>query len=330
MQNRVYRTRTGCMVPVVILAAIALLCIPATATVAFTTSVPQTLAKGDTFTISGTGAQNGSVIVWVIGRNYFDTITTVPDTNGNFTLALLPDETSRFSSGQYAVVIQDPGTNGRPEIGYRVDDAGNISFLNRQAIFADIGPKQGIKANAEPVVRILLEGAALPGTDDILTPYYFFIEEPSVNFDRGSATGPDGQLPNVTVGERITISGTTNMGVENLLHADLRNLDTNSLIGSRTIPVTARDRLNQWSFELDTADLLPGEYFVTVGWMKSNTTGTGSALVHVVPESGSNAVHPFNGRLASFAGGLSLPVIVGGTVLFGVGCILIVLQKKKI
>ena len=305
MQNRMYRIRTGYMVPAVMLIAITLLCIPATASVAFTTSVPQTLAKGDTFTISGTGAQNGSVIVWVIGRNYFDTISTVSDTNGNFTRAILPDETSRFSSGQYAVVIQDPGANGRPEIGYHVDAAGNISFLNRQTVLEDIGPKQGIKANAEPVARILVEGAALPGTDDILTPYYFFIEEPSVNFDQEPSTVPEGQLPNVTVGERITIRGTTNMGVENLLHADLRNLDTNSLIGSRTIPVTTRDRLNQWSFELDTAGLLPGEYFVTVGWMKSNTTGTGSTIVRVIPEPGLNIVRPFSG-------GFSLPVITGG------------------
>ena len=304
MQNRANRIRTGYMVPAVMLIAITLLCIPATASVAFTTSVPQTLAKGDTFTISGTGAQNGSVIVWVIGRIYFDTITTVPDTNGNFTLAIPSDETSRFSSGRYAVVIQDPGANGRPEIGYHVDAVGNISFLNRQAIFADIGPKQGIKAIAEPVARILVEGAALPGTDDFLTSYYFFIEEPSVNFDREPFTVPEGQFPNVTVGEHITISGTTNMGVENPLHADLRNLDTNTLVGTRTIPVTAGGQKNRWSFDLDTAGLPSGEYFVTVGWMKSNTTGTGSTIVRVLPGPGLNMVR-------QFSGGFILPAITG-------------------
>lgn len=303
MQKRANRIWTGCRVAAVLLAAIALLCIPAAASVAFTTSTPQTLAKGDTLAISGTGAQNGSVTVWVIGRNYFDTVTTVPDKDGNFTLALPPEETARFSSGRYAVVIQDPGTNGRPEIGWRADIAGNISFLNGQKVLADIGPKHGITANAEAVVRILETGAALPGTDDVLTPYYFFIEEPSISFDTMSAA--EGGFPEVTAGEHITISGTTNMGVENPLHADLRNLDTNTLVGTQTIPVTAGGQKNRWSFELDTAGLPSGEYFVTVGWMKSNTTGTGSTIIRITPKPGLNAVLPFSG-------GFSLPVITGG------------------
>jgi hypothetical protein len=160
-------------VPVVVLVAILLLCMPAAASVTFTTSTPQTLAKGDTLAISGTGAQNGSVTVWVIGRNCFDTVTTEPDKDGNFILVLPPEETARFSSGRYAVVIQDPGANGKAEIGWRADSPGNISLLNGQTVLVDIGPTQGITANAEPVVRSLEEGAALSGTDDVLTPYYF-------------------------------------------------------------------------------------------------------------------------------------------------------------
>jgi len=303
MQKRTNRIRTGYRVTAVMLAATLLLCIPAAASITFTTSTPQTLAKGDTLAISGTGAQNGSVTVWVIGRDYFETVTTVPDKDGYFTLAIPPEETARFSSGRYAVVIQDPGTNGRPEIGYRSDSAGNISFLNGQAVFADIGPTRGITANAEPVARILVGGTALPGTDDVLAPYYVFIEEPSISFDNISAA--DSQFPEVTAGKRITISGTTNMGVENSLHVDLRNLDTNTLIGTRTIPVTAGGQKNRWSFDLDTAGLPPGEYFVTVGWMKSNVTGTGSTIVRVISGSGLNMMRPFSG-------GFSLPVITGG------------------
>jgi len=289
MKDRTFKIREGRKwTSAIVLAVLSLLCIPATAEMAFTPSVPQTLAKGDTFTISGTGAHNGSVTVWVIGRDYFDRITTVPDTNGTFALTLTPETTTRFSSGQYAFVIQDPGMNGNAEIDYRFDGAGNISLLNGRAVLADIGPKQDIRADAEPIVRILLTGATRPGVDDILTPHYFFIEEPSVHFDQKSRANPDGQLPDVTVGERITLSGTTNMGVENLLHADLRNLKTNTLISSRTIPVIAEGRMNRWSFELETTGLSPGEYSVTVGWMKSNTTGTGTTLVtlHEKPDSG--------------------------------------------
>jgi hypothetical protein len=303
MQKRTNRIRTGYRVTAVMLAAIFLLCIPGAASITFTTSTPQTLAKGDTLAISGTGAQNGSVTVWVIGRNYFDTVTTVPEKNGNYSLVIPPEETARFSSGRYAVVIQDPGTNGRAEIGWRADRAGNISLLNGHTVLAEIGPREGITANAEPVVRSLEEGTARPGTDDVLAPYYVFFEEPSISFDNVSAA--DGQFPEVTAGEHITISGTTNMGVEKPLHADLRNLDTNTLVGTRTIPVTAGGQKNRWSFDLDTAGLPSGEYFVTVGWMKSNVTGTGSTIVRVLPGPGLNELWPFPGEF-------SLPPIFGG------------------
>jgi len=290
-------------VPVVVLVAILLLCMPAAASVTFTTSTPQTLAKGDTLAISGTGAQNGSVTVWVIGRNCFDTVTTEPDKDGNFILVLPPEETARFSSGRYAVVIQDPGANGKAEIGWRADSPGNISLLNGQTVLVDIGPTQGITANVEPVVRSLEEGVALSGTDDVLTPYYFFIEEPTISFDQRSAA-PDDPFPEVTAGEKITIRGTTNIGTENFLHADLRNLDTSSFIGTQKIPVVAGGQKNRWSFILDTTGLPSGEYFVTVGWMKSNTTGTGSTIVCVLPGQCLTLVRPFSG-------GFILPAVSG-------------------
>jgi hypothetical protein len=304
MQGPMALSWTNLAEPAVVLTVIFLLCIPAAASVTFTASTPQTLAKGDTLAISGTGAQNGSVTVWVIGRNYFDTVTTVPDKDGNFNLAIPPEETARFSSGRYAVVIQDPGTNGNDEIGWRAKRAGNISLMNGHTVLAEIGPREGITANAEPVVRSLEEGTTLPGTDDVLAPYYVFIEEPSISFDNISAA--DGQFPEVTAGKRITISGTTNIGVENLLHADLRNLDTNTLIGTWTIPVTTGGQKNRWSFELDTSGLPQGEYFVTVGWMKSNVTGTGSTIVHVLPGTGLTLVRPFSGEfsLSALAGGI--------------------------
>jgi hypothetical protein len=303
---------------------------PVGASMTFTLSGQQTLAKGDSFTITGTGATNGSIAVWIIGRDYFTIKTANPDREGNYSLIVKPEETGQFSSGQYAFVIQDPGANKKMDIESRVAGNGNITLQNEGTAIADIGPKQGIRTSAEPVVRILQTRTTLPRIDDILTPYYFIVEEPAIHFDQKSRANPDGQLPILTVGERITISGTTNMGVENSLHADIRNLDTNTLISTKTIPVIAGRDTNRWSFELDTAGFSPGEYFVTVGWMKSNTTGTGSTIFTVVAESDPTLVSRNSGTLGTNAGGtLPLPVIIGGVVLLGICALFVLSQRRK-
>ncbi|MEI7857890.1 MAG: hypothetical protein WCH85_10360, partial [Methanomicrobiales archaeon] len=303
---------------------------PVAASTTFTSSGPQTLATGDSFTITGTGATNGSIAVWIIGRDYYTVKTANPDREGNYSLIVKPEETGQFSSGQYAFVIQDPGANKKMYLGSRVAGNGNITLQNEGTVIADIGPKQDIRTSAEPVVRILQTSTTLTGIDDILTPYYFILEEPAIHFDQKSRANPDGQLPNLTVGERITLSGTTNMGVENSLHADIRNLDTNTLISTKTIPVIAGSDTNRWSFELDTAGFTPGEYLVTVGWMKSNTTGTGSTIFTVVTESGSTLVPQNSGTLGTDSGGaLPLPVIIGGAVLLGIGALFVSPPKNR-
>ncbi len=297
-----------------------LMIVPVAASVAFTPSSPQTIAKGDTFTISGTNSTNGTVAIWVIGRNYFRVSTAVPDKTGNFTMIVMPEDTGQFSSGQYAFVIQDPGTNGKTEIKYRIAQNGNITILNVGTPITDIGPKQDIRANAAPVVEKLQAVATLTGVDDIFTPYYFFVEEPSIHFDQKAETNPDGQLPNQTSGERIFFSGTTNMGIENPLHADIRNLATNTLILTKTIPVIAGSEKNRWSFKLDEPGLPPGEYYITVGWMKSNTTGTGSAMFTVVEKPG---FPPSND-----SGAIPLSVVIGGGILLVFGFVVFAYWKK--
>ena len=41
----------------------------------------------------GTGAQNGSVTLWIVGRDYFATQTAKPDKAGNFTFTIKPEVT---------------------------------------------------------------------------------------------------------------------------------------------------------------------------------------------------------------------------------------------
>ena len=102
-------SKRGTIVLVIMLAIVAT---PATAAVYFNTSAPGIITKGDPFSISGTGAVNGTVAVWIVGRDHFEVLTTAPDRHGNFSITIKPSATDIFSSGQYAILYQDPGAGG--------------------------------------------------------------------------------------------------------------------------------------------------------------------------------------------------------------------------
>jgi len=121
-----------------------------------------------------------------------------------------------------------------------------------------------------------LDAANIQDVDDTFLPAYFFIEEPSVQFDNLISASTI-QLPDQVTGERIAITGTTNMGSENNLRAHIYNRDTNALITSNTLPVVAGSHINRWTYELKDPGLPKGEYYITVGWTKSNQAGTGLA-----------------------------------------------------
>jgi hypothetical protein len=266
---------------VIIIFLLACIAVPVTASVYYTSSAHQIITKGDTFTVSSTSAKNGPVVIWIMGRDYFDTLSVTPDRNGNFSVTLKPTATEKFSSGQYAIVIQDPGPNGRMEIEPGTDSSGNLTIMNRGKIIEKIGARKDLKGNVQPVVAVLLDAANLQGVDDSFLPEYFFVEEPSVQFDQMNSISKS-QLTNQIAGEPLIISGTTNMGPENSLRTHIYNRDTNGLVISNTIPITGGFQINRWSYQIEAPGLPQGNYYLTVGWAKSNTTSTGMANFDVV------------------------------------------------
>ncbi|MDP3395798.1 MAG: hypothetical protein Q8S57_03920 [Methanoregula sp.] len=266
---------------VIIIFLLACMAVPVTASVYYTSSTHQIITKGDTFTVSSTGAKNGPVAIWIMGRDYFDTLSVTPDRNGNFSVALKPTTTEKFSSGQYAIVIQDPGPNGRMEIEPGTDGSGNLTIMNRGKIIEKIGARKDLKGNVQPLVAVLLDAANLQGVDDSFLPEYFFVEEPSLQFDQMNSISKS-QLPNQITGEPLIISGTTNMGPENSLRTHIYNRDTNGLVISNTIPITRCFQINRWSYQIEAPGLPQGNYYLTVGWAKSNTTSRGMANFDVV------------------------------------------------
>ena len=267
--------------PVVVsLLLLATIIAPVTASVYFSSSVPEIITKGDTFTVNGTHATNGTIGIWIIGNDHYEVLTTAPDRQGNFSLVLKPSATAKFFIGQYVIVYQDPGQDGVMEIEPGTDSNGNLTIMNRGKIIARFGAMQDLRGEIPAVLSQLLAAASIPGVDDSFLAKHFFVEEPAVNFNQLiPASGL--RLPDQITGERIFFSGTTNVGTENSLRADLRNGETDTLVLSKTIPVVGGSETNTWSYELGNPGLQPGDYYLTIGWTKSNTTGTGSATFTV-------------------------------------------------
>jgi hypothetical protein len=320
--------RAKILVVILLLALLVLSGLPVSAALTAVTSSPQTIVKADTVTLSGTGAQNGSVTLWIIGRNYFSTRTTTPDRKGNYTFTINPEETTRFSTGIYAFLIQDPGADRSFEIGPLPWSDGSIRIADRGKVIANIGTLSSFPADISPVVAIILNASVRPDVDDIFTPYYFYVQEPAVHFNRANDAG---NLPDQTTGEALLITGTTNIGTENQLQVAIRNATSGDLVTSQTIPVVEGTNANQWTYSLDEPGLPAGTYNVTVGEQKYTTQGSASAQLTIREYliAGNSTLIPQPELPAGMTiYGVLLPLLISGAALAIIGIIMLVSLRK--
>jgi hypothetical protein len=276
---------------IILVLLFAIVATPVTAAVYFTSSAPEIITKGDPFSISGTGAVNGTVAIWIIGREHFSVQTVAPDRHGNFSISIKPSATGEFSSGQYVIIFQDPGTSGILEIEGGTDVNGNLAVMNRGKIVARLGPRQELGGNIRMVADEILSTSSIPGVDDTFQADYFFVAEPRVYFDK-LIPASGFRLPNQASGERIFISGTTNIGTENTLNTEIRRRNSKEIITAKPIPVTAGYPMNTWTWNLDAPGLPPGDYELTVGWTTPNSISNGTFTVKYPAPPSSSPVKP--------------------------------------
>ena len=311
----------------IVIIFILILILPVSATITPVTSLYDTIVKGDTATFVGTGAMNGTVAVWVMGRDYFAVKTVQPDKKGDFTFEIKPEETRNYPSGQYAFLIVDPGSDNAIEIEPLIWDEG-IKIADRGKIVTDIGKKEDLPALIGPKVDVIMTAAKRPAVDDIITPHIFYVEGPSVHFDGLSGVDLQSRLPDMTTGEKIEITGTTNMGVENQLHVEIRNISSRVLITSGNIPVVQGAYQNRWSYTLAAPGLPAGDYAVTIGRQSGVTSETGTAL-HIV-EGHSSPPSLSEGWIPGLDQdvGVLVPIFISIGAL-GVICIIIIASMKS-
>jgi len=269
-----------------IIVLFALMIVPAAADLTCVPNCPYIIAKGDTFTINWTGMNNGTATVMVIGRNHFHTLTAVPDAHGVFSVTLIPEVTRNFSSGQYALVVQDPGANGKFEIGTRLSETGHILVTDHDLIVADLGLEKDLKGSVHSEVETLSAALRRAGVDDTLTPSYFLVEEPVVQFTQSRDRATDYLIFEPGNSSRLYFHGTTNLGTQNPLRARVYESVSRRLVADEPLPPIRNGAINSWEYDMDSSRFPTGEYLITVGWQNDNTTGTGTALFFIGTPSG--------------------------------------------
>jgi hypothetical protein len=281
---------------IMIVLLLAMIAAPVTADIYFTSSAPGIITKGDPFSISGTGAVNGTVGIWIIGRDHFEVVTIAPDRHGNFSILTKPSATDRFYSGQYVVIYQDPGPDGILEIEGGTDVNGSLAVMNRGKIVARLGPRQDLGEKIRIIADQILSTSSIPGVDDTFHANFFFVEEPAIHFDKLiPASGY--RLPDQITGERIVISGTTNIGTDNSFSTEIRTQNTKEIVTRKTITVVPGPRMNTWIWDLDAPGLPPGDYELNVGWIKSNTFSNGTFTVKYPAPPSSSPVRPIDEKI---------------------------------
>lgn len=307
----------------------ACLVLPASAAVYYSTSTPQIITRGDELAVSGTGATNGTVVLWIIGRDYFGTRAVAPDRHGNFSFFYKPTETAQFSTGQYAVVLQDPGPNGIMEIEPGKDAGGNLTIMNRGKIIVRLGTTEGLKANVQKETASLTAAARLQGVDDTFVTEYFFIEDPAVVFN-GIIPASDSRLPDQVSGNRIFFNGTTNLRTSDIFRAEIRKDGTETPIMTKDLTIIPGTGLNSWDYRLDEPGLEPGKYRISVRWASYNTTGSSTAYFAVregtVPVTPGGLPVPAMNTEAPLPKGLDTLLILG--IVFVSAVVLYTVGKK--
>lgn len=237
--------------------AILIVCMAVAPATAITAQViPPILPKGLPLSISGETDNPGEVAVWIIGKNYEERriITT---TDGTFTEELFPPETtSGLPSGQYFLIIEDTGPDGKFALDTATDGDHTMVYYQDMPLFALDDPETVYSDTA----MALSEALNRPEIDDAAMKMVFLVEEPWIRID---------QRPTGHPGDLLRFAGSTNMppGREMSYVIYLASANPNEgdeVAESGTIEVVKGGSQNYWYFDLDTGELDSETYVLTL------------------------------------------------------------------
>lgn len=234
------------------------------------------IAKGDPVYIRGiaTGRPQAGLQIWLISNNYAQITTTSVASDSSFEYELRSSDTRNLAAGQYFVLIQHPMMNGQFDIIY---NAATGQVINRQqgngmSIFTLTGAGSLQSSDA---ASALISAVNSQNVDDMFSTVTFFVNEPGAFID------PVGEH---TVGEKFSITGTTNLASNDDLMVDVYSSSFAPTGKGQPGEFSGKSGIvkvqpgaggaNFWSFDIDASTFRPDEYIVTVRAVNQQVTGT--------------------------------------------------------
>jgi len=248
------------------------------------TTSAQTVAKGDKFYITGTAEGNPDTLaIWILGKNYYQRPTESVEDDGSFSHEISSAVTGGMASGQYFIVVQHPMYNGVLDVAPAGIAPAPIyvqSIIDNPAapparLFTNLFIIDGAgKLQGSDAAEALIQAINSPDIDDTYYKLTVLIEEPWIQIN---------SVGQKYVGDTFTISGTTNLAVDDDLLVDVTSssfkptekTQSGEFSGaSGTVLVIAGETNNEWSFDVDASTFKPDEYIVNVESIQAGTTAT--------------------------------------------------------
>jgi len=238
-----------------------------------------TIANGDSVFIHGiaTGQPQNGLQLWIISHNYLKVTTLPVNDDDTYEYELRSADTQNLASGQYFFLVQHPMMNGQFDIVY---DRASGRIINKQlgeggmTIFtiSGSGSLQGPDS-----AQALVNAIDSQNIDDTFATYSFYISPPTVLIN---------SIGEHSVGDKFTISGSTNLAAGDELMVDI----TSSSFGPTTKAqsgefsgisqavnvVQGSGSNNRWSYDVDTTAFKPDEYIVKVSAITQDATASTS------------------------------------------------------
>jgi len=234
------------------------------------------IANGDPVYIHGiaTGHPSNGLQVWLFGNNYMKISTVSTDADNTYEYELMPADTRTLAPGQYFVLIQHPMMNGQFDIYY---DAATGTVINRQlgtgtSIF-QLSGSGSLQSTAG--ANALMRAINSQNVDDTFAATSFIINPPTAFIN---------PVNDHVVGEQFTITGSTNLAVDDNLLVEItsssfkptsKSQNAEFSGASGTVKVEpGSGTLNRWSFPVDASTFKPDEYIVKVSGIAMDVTGS--------------------------------------------------------
>jgi PGF-CTERM protein len=213
----------------------------------------------------------------VLGKNFVKYYTTSVNSDGTYSYDISSGDTQNLAAGQYAIFVQSPMYNGIFDV-YPSNDLLQVlgNYPNAGNVLFTIGQT----ADSAAALKQALDN---PGIDDMYTMIQFTVGQPTIN------------IPPITqhmIGDKFTISGTTNLAVSdniliNIISSSFKPTDKtqsgafSGIGGNTTVVAGPSGGLNTWTFSVDTSNFKADEYLFQASSVE--TSASSSTSFNVVP-----------------------------------------------